>query len=193
MAQASRIFQLLSHYSKDSKQQTGNSSVTAQADRSLLLNRQGIVYSQNGAVGWSQRSGCNTCWLSLFVYSLFPPLSSTLCKMQICVCLRPIREGGVSGHMQNRIYIFIWTAVDWEFWLTVARYPTTGSIVHVFPIIQSIIIRCMYVCIEYLWTLNGLLATLGYLRTQLCLKDACPWVGEAPWLVCIHCMPRAHV
>ena len=51
MAQASRIFQLLSHYSKDSKQQTGNSSVTAQADRSLLLNRQGIVYSQNGAVG----------------------------------------------------------------------------------------------------------------------------------------------
>ena len=35
--------------------------------------------------------------------------------------------------------------MNWQFWLTVASYITTVSIVHDFPIIQSVMVRCMYV------------------------------------------------
>jgi len=32
--------------------------------------------------------------------------------------------------------------MDWKFWSTIASYITTGSIAHVFPLIQSVINRC---------------------------------------------------
>ena len=57
-------------------------------------------------------------------------------------------------------YIFIEAGVDGQFRLTLSCYITTGCIVHVFPIIHSvkIIYIYIYVCIEYLGTLNRLLA-----------------------------------
>ena len=65
--------------------------------------------------------------------------------------------------------------------MKVASYITTGSIAHVFPIIRSVIIRCMYV-------------QNVYLRTQLCIKGACAGVGEAPvvslYLLCLGRMCR---
>ena len=51
-------------------------------------------------------------WLS-FLYFLSSSLGSALCKMQISIHSKPIREGGVSGHMQNRVFTFsfmwVWT------------------------------------------------------------------------------------
>ena len=35
-------------------------------------------------------------------------------------------------------YVFIEAGMDWQFWLTVSCYITTGCIVHVFPIIHSV-------------------------------------------------------
>ena len=49
------------------------------------------------------------------------------------------------GFLKTRLLHIHLGGQDWQFWLTAASYITTGSIAHVFPIIQSIIIRCMYV------------------------------------------------
>ena len=58
---------------------------------------------------------------------------------------------------------------------------------------NSVCYNQMCVRIEYLWTLNGLLATQGHLKTQLCIKDACAWIGEATVVSLIHCVvPRVH-
>ena len=58
---------------------------------------------------------------------------------------------------------------------------------------NSVCYNQMCVRIEYLWTLNGLLATQDHLKTQLCIKDACAWIGEATVVSLIHCVvPRVH-
>ena len=95
------------------------------------------------------------------------------------VCSRPVREGSMSGYMQNRTCTYssrwVWTkSFHWQLQVT------TGSIAHVFPIIRSVIIRCMYVQNVYL--------------TQLCIQGACAGVGEAPvvslYLLCLGHMCR---
>ena len=83
--------QLLSCCSKYLKQQTVTAQLQLkQAD--LLLNRQQIVYSRDVGLDQLQMSGHDPPWLP-FLYSLSPPLGSSLCKMQRKVCSRPVKEG----------------------------------------------------------------------------------------------------
>ena len=50
-------------------------------------------------------------------------------------------HAAVHGVAKSRTQLSDWTELNWQFWLTVASYITIGSITHVFPIIQSVIIR----------------------------------------------------
>ena len=152
----------------------------------ILLNRQRIVHSRDTRVGWPWRSGRDPAWLPFFTPS--SPLGSALCKMQMGIHSRPVREGGMSGHMQNGA---VTCSSTWEFWLAVASY-ITGSIVHVFPIIQSVIIRCLYV-------LNIYEPFKGSWLPKVTSGQSCASRGHVPelekplWLICIHCVPRVHL
>ena len=58
--------------------------------------------------------------------------------------------------------------------MTVANY-IIGSDMHVFPVIQSLIVICMY---RIFMTLKELPTAQSHLRTQLCIKDTCARIEE---------------
>ena len=70
--------------------------------------------------------------------------------------------------------------------MAVASY-ITGSIVHVFPIIQSVIIRCLYV-------LNIYEPFKGSWLPKVTSGQSCASRGHVPelekplWLICIYCV-----
>lgn len=88
------LFQsILSHHSKDLKQQT---SVTAHIGR-ILLGRQQKVHTQDMRASRPCRSGFNPAWVP-FLYFLFPPLEpvgSALCKIGLVSAT--YQEGGMFG------------------------------------------------------------------------------------------------
>ena len=55
----------------------------------------------------------------------------------------PRRVG--TGVFKTGLYTVIQMGVDWQFRLTFASYIATSSIAHAFTIIQTVIIRLMYV------------------------------------------------
>ena len=80
-----------------------NRLVTAQLQikqTELLFNRQQTVHLWDVGTGWPW-NGHDPTWLP-FLYSLSPSFGSAQCKMQIRISSRPIREGGMYGHIQNR-------------------------------------------------------------------------------------------
>ena len=109
----------------------------------LLFNRQQTVHFW--AVGRGRPWNGHDPSRLPFLYSLSPSFGSAQCKMQMGISSRSIREGGMSGHNQNRAFTYSSKWALTEFWSTVASYITTGFIAHVFPKIQPVIIRGMYV------------------------------------------------
>ena len=140
-----RISWLSSCGSKDLKQQTGDRSVTVQADRSFIKQTADSTLLKHGSRP-TLKKGPLFPWI-LFLYFPFPPFGSALCKIGLVPPIRKwnaIREGGVSGHIQNRVVTYSFRQAWTEFWLMAANY-ITDSIAHVFSIIQSAITRlCMY-------------------------------------------------
>ena len=130
----------------DLKQQTGDRSVTVQADRSFIEQTADSALSRHGSRP-ALKKGPLFLLNSLFI---LPISSSCFCSMQNRGLVPPIRkwnairEGGVSGHIQNRVVTYSFRQAWTEFWLMAANY-ITDSIAHVFSIIQSAITRlCMY-------------------------------------------------
>ena len=110
------------------------------------LNRLQIVHYWDMGADQPQRRGHYSSWIP-FLYFPFPPLGSALCKIGLIPPIRKwnaIREGGVSGPIQNRVVTYSSRQAWTEFWLMAVNY-ITDSIAHVFPIIQSAITRCVYV------------------------------------------------
>ena len=70
--------------------------------------------------------------------------------------------------------------MDWQFWLIVTCYITTGSTAHVFPIIQSIAIRYVYIQNIYEHLIGSWLpkVTWGHSSCVLCIRGARAGVGE---------------
>ena len=106
-------------------------------------------------MGWPWRSGRDPAWLPFFTPS--SPLGSALCKMQMGIHSRPVREGACLGTCKiGLLHIY-------EGWhglrvlIDSCKLHNKGSnsacLSH-----HSICYNQMYVCIEYLWNLNGLLA-----------------------------------
>ena len=76
-------------------------------------------------------------------------------------------------------------------WWTVASYITTGSIVHVFPIIQSVIIRCMYAYNTYELLTDSWLSKVTWVH-NCASRGHVPELEKPLWLVCIYSVPRTH-
>ena len=79
----------------------------------------------------------------------------------------------------------------WQFWLTVASCITADSIAPAFSIIQSVRFRCM--CVKHIYE-----PLIGFPLPKVTWGHSCasrahvPEVETPLWLVCIHCMPKAH-
>ena len=102
------------------------SSVTAQEDRSFMK-QTGDSTLPRCESRWPWRSHQDSSWLH-FLYLLSTPLGSALCKI-----------GLVSTTNQERKSKWAYT----QGWFTVASYITTDYFTCL-PIIQSVIMRCMF-------------------------------------------------
>ena len=107
-------------------------------------------------MGQCPRSDNHPSWI-LLVYFPSPPLGSALCKIRFVPTTNQEREckcTHAQGHSEKEVCLGTWKTVLLHIHLgghglrvliVIESYITTGSIAHVFPMIQSVIIRCMYV------------------------------------------------
>ena len=106
---------------------------------------------------WASAQGVTTIPLGFSVYFLSPPLGSALCKIGLVPTTSQEREckcTHAQGHSEKEVCLGTWKTVLLHIHLSghglrvlivIENYITTGSIAHVFPMIQSVIIRCMYI------------------------------------------------
>ena len=182
--------QLLSCCSKYLKQQT----VTAQLQLKqidLLLNTQRLYTPEMW--DWTNSKWVAMIPLGFPFYIPSPPLGFFLCKMQRSVFPRPIKEGEHLGTFKRGIIHIHLSGPGLRVLIDSCKLHNNRLYYTGFPH-NSVCYNQMCTCIEYLWTLNGLLATPKATWGHNCASGENTEEFEKPlWLVCIHSVPRAHL